>query len=377
MNNIDCGLYIHIPFCAKKCYYCDFPSYCNLKNRIAPYIGAIKKEIQLIAGKYPNIIVKTIFIGGGTPTYIDSKYIVEILNEVKKAFAIGNNAEISMEGNPGTFDLYKLIDYKEAGINRLSIGLQASQDRLLKKLGRIHTNKQFLQTFDNVKKLGFQNINIDLIFGLPDQSMDDWKETLKEVTSLKPSHLSCYSLIIEEGTPFYELYKRGEININEDLEREMYYHTKEFLSGKGYNHYEISNFAKDGFQCIHNLIYWDVKPYIGIGSSAHSFFNNYRFSNFNSVEKYIKTLSSGILPVANNHKLTRKELIEEYVFLGLRKVRGISPKDFFNTFEEEIETVYGDVLNKLIGQGLIENRGNIFLTSKGLDFANYVFQSFL
>ncbi|HHT50317.1 MAG TPA: oxygen-independent coproporphyrinogen III oxidase [Eubacteriaceae bacterium] len=376
MNNY-CGLYIHIPFCAKKCYYCDFPSYSNLEEMITPYIIALKKEIQLIAIKYPDIIVKTIFIGGGTPTYIDSKYIIEIMETIRNNFTIINNAEISLEGNPGTYDFFKLSDYKEGGINRLSIGVQTTQDRLLNDLGRIHTKRQFLQAFNNAREIGFNNINIDLIFGLPNQSMEDWQETLEEVVRLQPTHLSCYSLIIEEGTPFYELYRKGRININEDLEREMYYYTKKFLTSQGYNHYEISNFAKEGFQCIHNLIYWDVKPYIGIGSSAHSFLNNNRFSNYNSVEKYIESLANNQLPISSVNKLSKEDLIEEYIFLGLRKIQGISARDFFNTYGEKIESRYGKTLDKLVRENLIKKGENIALTSKGLDFANYVFQSFL
>lgn len=376
MNNY-CGLYIHIPFCAKKCYYCDFPSYSNLEEMITPYIIALKKEIQLIAIKYPDIIVKTIFIGGGTPTYIDSKYIIEIMETIRNNFTIINNAEISLEGNPGTYDFFKLSDYKEGGINRLSIGVQTTQDRLLNDLGRIHTKRQFLQAFNNAREIGFNNINIDLIFGLPNQSMEDWQETLEEVVRLQPTHLSCYSLIIEEGTPFYELYRKGRININEDLEREMYYYTKKILTSQGYNHYEISNFAKEGFQCIHNLIYWDVKPYIGIGSSAHSFLNNNRFSNYNSVEKYIESLANNQLPISSVNKLSKEDLIEEYIFLGLRKIQGISARDFFNTYGEKIESRYGKTLDKLVRENLIKKGENIALTSKGLDFANYVFQSFL
>jgi oxygen-independent coproporphyrinogen-3 oxidase len=372
-----CGLYIHIPFCKKKCYYCDFPSYCNLENLIKPYIAALKKEIQLVSVKYPDIKIKTIFIGGGTPTYINYKYIIEIIELIKYCFEIKNNAEISIEGNPGTFDLNKLLEYRKVGINRLSIGLQAWQDNLLKKLGRIHTQKQFKQAMDNAKVAGFENINIDLIFGLPEQCIEDWKETLEKVTLLQPTHLSCYSLKIEEETPFYALYKQGKLQIDEDLEREMYYYTKKFLNSKGYHHYEISNFAKTDFECIHNGIYWDVKPYIGLGSSAHSFINNHRYSNTNTVSRYIKELSEDRLPIKNINKINQEQLMQEYMFLGMRKIDGVSSKEFNKIFGKDIDFVYWNVLRELQEKGLIEKGEKIYLTSKGLDFANHVFQSFL
>ena len=377
MDYDKCGLYIHIPFCKKKCFYCDFPSYTNLEHLITLYIEALKKEIHLVALQNPNVKIKTIFMGGGTPSYIPSQYIIEIIKTIQYNFKIEKNAEISIEGNPGTFNLKKLQDYRKVGINRISVGLQAWQDNLLKRLGRIHTQKQFMQAIKDVKEAGFKNINIDLIFGLPDQGMEDWQETLENVVLLQPTHLSCYSLIIEEKTPFYDLYKQGKLKIDEDLEREMYYYTKTFLSSKGFHHYEISNFAEVGFECTHNLIYWDVKPYIGLGSSAHSFIKGYRYSNIDCVKRYIEVLSKNQLPIKDKNKTNREQLMQEYMFLGMRKVEGVSLTNFSNVFGQSMDDVYGNVLKELKEKDLIEGSERISLTSKGLDFANYVFQSFL
>ncbi len=371
------GLYIHIPFCKRKCLYCDFPSYDHIEYVIPSYIHALQKEIKLIALEYPNIKLKSIFIGGGTPTYMDSRYIKEIMETVRTYFTIEKDAEISIEGNPGTFDFKKLVDYRKAGINRLSIGLQAWQNDLLRKLGRIHTQEEFLKSFRAVKDVGFLNINIDLMFGLPNQSLEDWKETLDKVTALKPNHLSCYSLIVEKGTPFYKMQTQGNLFLDEDLERQMYYYTKNYLKSKGYHHYEISNFSKPGFECKHNLIYWEMAPYIGVGAAAHSFTKKFRYANTQSVFKYIELLEKNILPIIDKNKETQEYFMQEFMFLGMRKIKGVSPKKFYNLFGKSIHEVYGDVLKNLEDKQLIMIGENISLTAKGLDFANYVFRSFL
>ena len=371
------GLYIHIPFCKKKCRYCDFPSYDHIEYVIPSYIHALQKEIKLIVLEYPNIKLKSIFIGGGTPTYMDSRYIKEIMETVGTYFTIEKDAEISIEGNPGTFDFKKLVDYRKAGINRLSMGLQAWQNDLLKKLGRIHTQEEFLKSFEAVKDVGFLNINIDLMFGLPNQSLEDWKETLDKVTALKPNHLSCYSLIVEKGTPFYKMQNQGNLFLDEDLERQMYYYTKNYLKSKGYHHYEISNFSKPGFECKHNLIYWEMAPYIGVGAAAHSFTKNFRYANTQSVFKYIELLEKNILPIIDKNKETQEYFMQEFMFLGMRKIKGVSQKKFYNLFGKSIHEVYGDVLKNLEDKQLIMIGENISLTAKGLDFANYVFRSFL
>lgn len=371
------GLYIHIPFCKKKCFYCDFTSYEDIQDCIPSYIHALQKEIELVASQYPNIQLKSIFIGGGTPTYIDSYYIKSILEFIKKHFIVEKNAEISIEGNPGTFNYKNLMDYRKVGINRLSIGLQAWQNYLLKKLGRIHTQEEFLNGFQTARKVGFTNLNIDLMFGIPNQSLKDWKETLDNVIALDPTHISCYSLMIEEGTSFYEMKENKKILLDEDLEREMYYYAKKYLKSKGYQHYEISNFSKPGFECKHNLIYWEMNPYIGVGVSAHSFINGFRYANTKSIYQYIELLGKDILPIVEKIEETQEYFIQEFMFLGMRKISGISQKDFYNRFGKKVNEVYGDVLKKLENEKLITIGENVCLTSKGLDFSNYVFRSFL
>lgn len=372
-----CGLYIHIPFCKRKCLYCDFPSYDRIEYLIPSYIHALQKEIKLIALKYPNIQLKSIFIGGGTPTYMDSQYIKEIMKTVRMYFTIEEDPEISIEGNPGTFDFKKLVDYRKAGINRLSIGLQAWQNDLLRKLGRIHTQKEFLQGFQAARDAGFSNVNVDLMFGLPNQSLEDWQETLNKVVVLRPTHLSCYSLIVEKGTPFYTMQNQGNLFLDEDLEREMYYYTKNYLKLEGYHHYEISNFSKPGFECKHNLIYWEMTPYIGVGVAAHSFIQGFRYANTQSISKFIELLEKDILPIVDKNRETQEYFMQEFMFLGMRKIDGISQKNFYDLFGKNINELYGDVLKKLEDKRLITIGENICLTSKGLDFANYVFQSFL
>jgi len=373
----SCGLYVHIPFCKSKCHYCDFPSYPNLEEYIPSYIDALIKEIAMAAKRYPNYRIQSIFIGGGTPTYINGNDIVAIMDAVRGCFPIGEDIEVSIEANPGTFDGDKLIQLRDAGVNRLSIGLQAWQNHLLKDLGRIHTQQDFIEGFHAARKAGFYNINIDLILGLPNQRFKDWEETLDRVLELEPTHLSCYSLIIEEVTPFYRLWESGKLELDEDLEREMYHYTRDILKAKGYLQYEISNFSKPGFQCQHNLIYWELKPYIGVGSSAHSFINGYRYANVDSIIEYIQEVEGNKVPIKEETKVNQKELMEEFMFLGLRKTRGVSRTDFFNYFAMDIFDIYGIVLEELEGQDLIRINHHIALTEKGLDFANLVYQSFL
>lgn len=372
-----CGLYIHIPFCKKKCLYCDFTSFCNKENLIKPYIKALNKEIILKSLKYKDYNIKSIFIGGGTPTYIHSEYIKELLSIVFNNFNVEKSAEISIEGNPGTFDKEKIKDYYEIGINRLSIGLQAWQDELLIRLGRIHKIGDFIKGYKYAKEVGFKNINIDLIFGLPDQRLEDWMETLKKATDLKPTHLSCYGLIIEENTPFKKLRDEGKLNINENIELQMHHYTKVYLESLGFTHYEISNYAKKGYECRHNLIYWELENYIGFGLSAHSFINNIRYANTDLIEEYIRTLEKGEIPIVEKNNLNSKELMEEYMFLGLRKMEGISKEHFYKKFGKDIEFIYSKALKDLKSKELIEVEDRIKLTPKGLDYGNYVFRAFI
>lgn len=390
MGEKNVGLYIHIPFCKHKCQYCDFKSYSGKENLIDQYIKWLKFELKGVGEgnrlDYENklddlAIVKTIYIGGGTPSFIDSKYITEILQICKENYTIGEKAEITIEINPGTVDQEKLIAYKESGINRLSIGLQSTQDRLLEKIGRIHTYKDFVNTYQMARKAGFKNINVDLMLGLPEQSLQDLEQSLNEILELNPEHISVYSLIIEEGTPFYEKMKKGQIELPDDEEeRKMYWLVKNRLEQKGYIHYEISNFAKPGFESKHNLSCWNQEEYIGIGSSAHSYTNNVRYSNIDSIEDYIKNYEED-KETDNfifNEKQNKSSKMKEFMMLGLRKIQGIHIQDFKNKFGENPIYVYRKELEKLINEDLLEIDGDIIkLTDKGIDLANLVWEEFV
>ena len=286
----EIGIYIHIPFCARKCFYCDFVSYANKEEKISDYINAITYEIESFAKEFSNdYIVTTIYIGGGTPSYIESTYIVSIIKELNKNYNIQSNAEITIEVNPGTVTRKKLQDYKKAGINRLSIGLQSTNDYLLKEIGRIHTYEQFLDVYFLAREVGFSNINVDLMIALPNQTMEILEDSLNKVVLLNPEHISVYSLILEEGTKLDELISKGKLElVDEELERKMYWKVKNMLQENGYKHYEISNFAKKGYESKHNLNCWEQKEYVGFGVSAHSYYNKTRYSNTESIDQYIK-----------------------------------------------------------------------------------------
>ncbi len=294
MNN-EIGIYIHVPFCKQKCYYCDFNSYPGMDYLAGSYFNALKTEMDIMAEALCDRPVKTVFIGGGTPSLVDAAYIGGLLEDCGRLFKISPDAEITMECNPGTLSLDNLRIYRQAGVNRLSIGLQAWQDRLLESLGRIHRRQQFTENLEAAYRAGFTNINADLIFGLPGQSFEDWSETLEAVTSTfaghQLTHLSCYSLQIEEGTVFGDRFEAGGLIPAEDeLDRKMYRHAIEFLKGMGYRHYEISNFALSGYECRHNLVYWRAEEYAGFGAGAHSYLDGKRFGNTAEIEKYINAV---------------------------------------------------------------------------------------
>ena len=381
MDINELGIYIHIPFCKSKCYYCDFNSYAT-KNEIIPaYYDALIREIEY----YNSIVnknkyrVKSIFIGGGTPSFISPEYIEKILKKCRNVFDVKENAEITIEANPGTLSREKLDVYKDAGINRLSIGLQAWQDRLLKGIGRVHTCKEFIENLCAAKEAGFNNISVDLIFGLPGQSLKDWLDTLDNVTKLDVTHLSCYSLKVEEDTVLDRKIKNGEIDYpDEELDREMYHNTIAILSGKGYIHYEISNFSKPGFESRHNLIYWNVEPYIGIGAGAHSYFEGTRYNNEEFPESYISQISKGRIPKKNIEVLTLQDNISEYLILGLRLIKGIKIEEFNQKFGKDLLELYGEKIENLIKRELISIE-NVYLklTAMGLDLANQVFVEFI
>ena len=377
MENKEIGIYIHIPFCKKKCDYCDFISFSNKDKKIEEYINAIIKEIEQQKIKSKRT---TIYIGGGTPSYIDSKYIKEIIAEIKKK-NVDSNAEITIEVNPGTITKNKLDDYKEVGINRLSIGLQVTQNELLKQIGRIHDFEQFLETYEMARKFGFNNINIDLMLGLPNQRIKDLRESLEKIIELNPEHISVYSLIVEEGTPIANKIKTGELILpEEDLERNMYWYVKNTLELNGYRHYEISNFAKPGYESRHNMNCWNQKEYIGIGIAAHSYRDITRYSNTEDLSEYIKNVKNGHFERNRIiHEIQKEDDTKrEHMILGLRQINGISISKFKEKFGENPIYTFRNELKKLTEEKLIiVDDNNIKLSNKGLDFANIVWEEFI
>ena len=373
----EIGIYIHIPFCIKKCEYCDFVSYCNKEKYVPQYINALKKEIKNNINKEYKIT--TIYIGGGTPSSIEENYIADIIETIKLNMNDENlkefkNVEVTIEVNPGTVTEKKLKTYKEIGINRLSIGLQETHDELLKSIGRIHTYEEFLKTYNLARKIGFNNINVDLIIALPNQTIQDIKENLEKIIKLNPEHISVYSLILEEGTLFYNKYNENKIKLpDEELERNMYWYVKNTLENNGYMHYEISNFSKKGFESKHNMNCWNQEEYLGFGVAAHSYNNKTRYSNTNSIEEYIKGSNKII-----HEKQTLEDMQKEYMLLGLRKIEGINIQKFKNKFAQNPIFIFKEQLSKLVNEELIAIDGNkIKLTNKGLDLANIVWEEFV
>lgn len=370
------GIYIHIPFCKRKCAYCDFISFSNKTKLIEKYIKALKTEIEKCKINKGNYIVKTIYIGGGTPSFIESKYIVEILNNIKKKFNISEEAEITIEINPGTVDEQKLKDYYNSGINRISFGLQSTRSELLKLLGRIHSYSSFLEGYNLARKIGFKNINVDLMIGLPVQTLEDVKKDLERIIELKPEHISVYSLIVEKETKIEEKIKNKELYLpSEELERKMYWTVKKKLEEAGYVHYEISNFAKLGNESKHNLSCWNQEEYLGFGLAAHSYVDNIRYSNTIDFEEYFDFPENSKII---QEKQTQEDKQKEFMLLGLRKIEGIKISDFKNKFIDNPIYLYRESLNKLVTQGLIEiDIDSIKLTNRGIDLANLVWEEFV
>ncbi len=373
----ELGIYVHIPFCKQKCSYCDFISYCDKNDLIEKYIKALKQEIK--NSSVNEYEISTIYIGGGTPSYIESKYISEILKTIKQKYNISRNVEITIEVNPGTATKEKLRDYVEAGINRISIGLQSCNNNLLKMIGRIHTYEEFLSTYKLAREVGFKNINVDLMIGLPNQTLDDVKKSLEEISKLNPEHISVYSLIVEEGTPIEKKIANGQLKLpNEELEREEYWEVKKFLESLGYKHYEISNFAKTGYESKHNLNCWEQKEYLGFGAAAHSYMKKTRYSNTENIEKYInQEMQSEQLHIV--HEVQKEEeQKKEYMLLGLRKIDGVQISSFKNKFGCNPIMEFKNELKKLTQEGLIKiDLDQIKLTEKGIDLANIVWEEFI
>ena len=371
-------LYLHIPFCARKCAYCDFLSFSCGTEIQKRYVDQLIEEIKTASAGFRDTSVTSVFVGGGTPSILRSEEIVRIFDVLRNTFNIEETAEISMEANPGTVTKEKLLDYRKAGINRLSFGLQSADNGELKALGRIHTYEEFLESYHMARACGFDNINVDLMSALPGQTVDSWLETLKKVAALEPEHISAYSLIIEEGTPFYELYgeDRGENLLpDEDSEREMYHQTKTVLKELGYERYEISNYAKPGFECRHNVGYWTNVPYLGLGLGASSYIDGCRFQNTSDLEEY---LNGGAGVRHEELALSEQDMQEEYFFVGLRMVRGVSLKQFEEQFGIPADQVYPGILERLVREGVVEQVGDMFrLTEYGMDVSNYVMAEFL
>ena len=378
------GIYIHIPFCKQKCFYCDFISYANQDKYFQKYVQALSKEINNFIDNN-KIEVQTIYIGGGTPSLIDAKYIEEILHIFEKRNLLKEAKEVTIEVNPGTVTEEKLRTYKNSGINRLSIGLQSTEDKILKQIGRIHCYDDFLNTYKMAREVGFKNINVDLMIGLPNQKILDVKNSLEKIIKLEPeppNHISVYSLIVEENTPIEQMLESGELELpDEELERNMYWYVKNFLELNGYKHYEISNFAKLGNESKHNLDCWNQKEYVGFGVAAHSYIDDVRYGNIGNVEEYIKNCENGefeknkIIDEIENDIFSKEK---EFMLIGLRKIEGVLIQDFKNKFGENPIFVFKDELNKLVDENLlIIDFDRIKLTNKGLDLANIVWENFV
>lgn len=384
MSGKKLELYFHIPFCVRKCLYCDFLSAPADKDTRDAYMRALLQETAARAKEYRAYIVDTVFIGGGTPSVVEAEWIGKLLESVFANYTVSEEAEISMEINPGTVDEDKLRTYRNAGINRLSIGLQSACDEELKRLGRIHTWQEFVTTYANARNVGFANINVDLMSALPGQDEASYGRSLEMVLGLNPppEHISAYSLIVEEGTPFAAMDKAGNLQLpDEDCERRMYEQTAQVLAEKGYARYEISNYAKAGFECRHNCGYWKRVDYVGFGIGAASLVDNTRFRNGEDIQEYIlEPINYRTAP----EKLSVKDQMEEFMFLGLRMCEGVEETEFLHTFGKAMEEVYGEIIVRNISNGLLEYKQDsvgegrrLSLTERGVDISNYVMSQFL
>ncbi|MBE5827873.1 MAG: oxygen-independent coproporphyrinogen III oxidase [Butyrivibrio sp.] len=394
----DISIYVHIPFCERKCLYCDFLSFAAGKEERDNYFEALLKEIKEASKEYEDRVVKTIFFGGGTPSFPEGEKLCDTLEAIKSAFNLSNDCEISIEVNPASAIYDKLCAFKEAGFNRLSIGAQSLNDDELKKLGRLHDSRMFAETFENARQAGFDNINIDVMSALPDQSFDSYMETLKKVVEMGPEHISAYSLIVEEGTPFYDM----DLHLpDEETDRAMYHETKRYLKEHGYHRYEISNYARDvsaenagngtfcgNYECAHNKVYWQRGNYLGLGLGAASMVDNVRWSNTRDMRRYVDFSADMSSIKENLEELSFQSQMEEFMFLGLRLVRGVDVEEFRQLFSQDITEVYGDVIERYVKSGHLEivsesdpdhytNQTCLRLTDTGLDVSNTIMADFL
>lgn len=387
------GLYVHIPFCSQKCSYCDFLSFEGQGNSPEiheEYIKSLIREIGINGKSYrEDYRIDSIFFGGGTPSLIQEALIADVLSAVKADFNVSDDAEITIESNPGTLNRQKLERYLAAGINRLSMGVQSLDEQCLIRLGRIHNRQDFLDNFRLAREVGFRNISVDLMFSIPGQDMEIWNDTLNDILQLAPEHISFYSLQIEEGTKFFRLFNEGELQENSDeLDRGMYHEAIHLLKKRGYHHYEISNAAKPGLECRHNLKYWSMEDYLGVGLGSHSFVKGVRFSNTRNLAEYNRilaidnqTLAENALPEVWRQPNTRQDMISEYLFTGLRKIDGISLSDFEERFGATLQEIYRDKwpdINRFIeSKHLFMDENKLKFTEKGIDVSNTVLVEFV
>lgn len=429
--NQNLMLYLHIPFCVRKCNYCDFVSFAGKEDFLESYVQALCNEIRAYGKFFGERKISSVYFGGGTPSILPAELFVRIMETLEKNFSLGNTkkkidkkmllfsrfrtnpsklmkrppdmTEVSVECNPGTLDRKKLKAYRRAGVNRLSFGLQSAEPEELKTLGRIHTFDDFTDSFEAAREEGFDNINVDLMQAIPGQSLESWWRTLAVTAMWKPEHISAYSLIVEEGTPFYDLQKKGLLSLpEEDTEREMYYAAREILEKSGYYRYEISNYAIPGFECRHNSGYWRRQEYLGLGLNASGMTDNVRRKNTADLQSYLKgfrdeeqalqTLGAAQERIQEQkpeqaedadviqdiHRLSHREQMEEFMFLGLRMTDGISKQDFFGTFGQDFDFTYGEVVYRLKSEGFLEEaEDRVFLTDRGIDLSNRVLAEFL
>lgn len=369
------SVYIHIPFCVQKCKYCDFLSAPSTRENMELYMDALKKEMISESVKYEEYEIETIFFGGGTPSILDVGQIEDCIDVLRTNYQISKLCEITLEMNPGTASMQKLEGWKRAGVNRLSIGLQSANDSELRLIGRIHDFDTFVKSYEQAKAAGFDNINVDLMSALPGQTISGWRETLNKVLLLKPDHISAYSLIIEEGTPLSKHIDEYPPVPSEDEDREMYRDTKRILKEHGFMRYEVSNYAKEGKECKHNVTYWTRGNYAGFGLGASSMVENIRWHNTENMDKYIKNPTES---KEDMEKLSLNDCMEEFMFLGLRMMQGVSKKRFFKEFDMNMDEVYGDVLKKWEKTGHLKMEGdNVSLTDSGIDISNAIFTDFL
>ena len=383
------GLYIHIPFCMKKCLYCDFCSGVYGPEIRKDYVKALTNELRYQSERLYDYSVASIYIGGGTPTWLEEKLMDRVIKTVFKYYNVEPAAEVTMEMNPATASESQLFSYHTLGVNRLSIGLQSSNEEELRTLGRVHSFKDFLRSFEAARRSGFDNISVDIMTGIPGQNPLSLKKTLSDVFLMKPEHISCYSLIIEEGTPFHDMYgeddekrKRGEVQEflpSEDEEYELGKTAQNMIKAAGFSQYEISNYAKLGKTCLHNVGYWKRTPYLGVGISAASLIDEIRYTNTRDINEYIRKGISSNFPLYNEAEaLSEKKRMEEFMFLGLRMTEGILENDFYETFGVLLDSVYMLPVERLLSEKLLKrDRGRLFLTELGADLSNYALSMFL